>query len=140
MKAVRYHEYGTDQVLRIEDTETPTPGHEEVLVKVVATSFNPIHAAMRAGYLQSAFAVDLPHTPGIDVAGTVAQSRSGVTGIEVGDAVVALLPLNADGATAEFELAPGNLLTAAPTSSARTLTASVFSETSNPTPRTADPK
>lgn len=102
MKAVRYHEYGADQVLRIEDTETPTPGHEEVLVKVVATSFNPIHAAMRAGYLQSAFAVDLPHTPGIDVAGTVAQSRSGVTGIEVGDAVVALLPLNADGATAEF--------------------------------------
>ncbi len=67
MKAVRYHEYGTDQVLRIEDTETPTPGHEEVLVKVVATSFNPIDAAMRAGYLQSAFAVDLPHTPGIDV-------------------------------------------------------------------------
>ncbi len=140
MKAVRYHEYGTDQVLRIEDTETPTPGHEEVLVKVVATSFNPIDAAMRAGYLQSAFAVDLPHTPGIDVAGTVAQSRSGVTGIEVGDAVVAFLPLNADGATAEFELAPGNLLTAAPTSSARTLTASVFSKTSNPTPRTADPK
>ncbi len=115
MRAARYHEYGTEQVLVIEETELPTPSDDEVLVKVAATSFNPIDAAIRAGYLQSGVALEFPHTPGIDVAGVVVRRGANVTAPAVGDAVVAFLPLGANGATAEFVLAPSDAVAAAPT-------------------------
>jgi len=115
MRAARYHEYGTEQVLVIEETELPTPSDDEVLVKVAATSFNPIDAAIRAGYLQSGVALEFPHTPGIDVAAGVVRRGANVTAPAVGDAVVAFLPLGANGATAEFVLAPSDAVAAAPT-------------------------
>lgn len=56
-----------------------------MLVEVVATSFNPVGAGIRAGYLRQVFAVSLPHIPGIDVAGTVVALGAGVTRWAVGD-------------------------------------------------------
>ena len=58
----------------------------------------------------------LPHTPGIDVAGTVDALGEGVENVTVGDAVVAFLPMTAPGAAAEFVIAPAEVLAAAPTS------------------------
>jgi NADPH:quinone reductase-like Zn-dependent oxidoreductase len=60
--------------------------------------------------------VALPHTPGIDVAGTVDALGEGVDDVAVGDAVVGFLPMTADGAAAEYVIAPADVLTAAPTS------------------------
>jgi NADPH:quinone reductase-like Zn-dependent oxidoreductase len=71
---------------------------------------------MRSGFLQQVFPVALPHTPGIDVAGTLAEIGEGVAGWSVGEAVVGFLPMTEDGASAEFVLAPAELLTGAPTS------------------------
>jgi NADPH:quinone reductase-like Zn-dependent oxidoreductase len=87
-----------------------------VLIRVAATSFNPVDAAIRSGFLQQVFPVALPHTPGIDVAGTLAEIGEGVAGWSVGEAVVGFLPMTEDGASAEFVLAPAELLTGAPTS------------------------
>ncbi len=114
MKAVRYERYGSSEVLRVEEADRPAPDAGQVLVKVVGTTFNPVDAAIRAGYLREVFPLDLPHVPGIDVAGTVAGLGDGVDGFGVGDAVVGFLPMNVPGAAAEYVLAPAAVLTAAP--------------------------
>lgn len=116
MKAVRYHRYGGSEVLRYEDAPRPVPGPAQVLVKVAATSFNPVDAGIRRGYLAQVYQVSFPHIPGVDVAGTIAGIGDGVTGWNTGDAVVAFLPLDADGAAAEFAVVPVESLAAAPTS------------------------
>ncbi|MEJ2863775.1 NADP-dependent oxidoreductase [Actinomycetospora flava] len=116
MKAVRFHEYGGPEVLRYEDVAQPVPGAGEVRVRVAASAFNLVDDGIRGGYLQGPFPVALPHTPGIDVSGTVDALGEGVEGWRVGDAVVGFLPMLADGAAAEYVLAPAELLAAAPTS------------------------
>ncbi|OBI26142.1 NADPH:quinone reductase [Mycobacterium sp. E1386] len=116
MKAVQYHRYGGSDVLRYEEVRRPAPGPGQVLVKVAATSFNPVDAGIRGGYLSEVYAISFPHTPGVDVAGIVAGLGEGVTGWKVGDAVVGMLPLDAPGAAAEYALAPAGVLTAAPKS------------------------
>jgi len=116
MKAIRFHEYGTPDVLRYEDVDQPVPGPGQVRVRVAATSFNPLDAAIRAGVVKEAFPVELPHVPGIDVAGTVHALGAGVSDLRVGEAVIGFLPMLVDGAAAEYVLAPAEALVAAPTS------------------------
>lgn len=115
MKAVRLHEFGDPQVLRLEDIATPEPGAGEVRIRVAATTFNPVDATIRSGSMAAQLPVALPHTPGIEVAGTVDAVGAEVEGLAVGDPVVAFLPMVAAGAAAEFVLAPADVLVAAPT-------------------------
>jgi NADPH:quinone reductase-like Zn-dependent oxidoreductase len=116
MKAVRFHEYGDPSVLRYEDAEQPVPAAGEVLIRVAATSFNGVDGNIRAGFMQGPIPVALPHTPGIDVAGTIAALGEGVSGFAVGDPVVGFLPMTGAGAAAEYVVAPAGILAAAPAS------------------------
>jgi NADPH:quinone reductase-like Zn-dependent oxidoreductase len=114
MKAVRFDQYGDVDVLAYEDVDTPVPGPGQVLVKVAATSFNPADVAIRAGYLSEMLPLTLPHTPGVDLAGTIAELGPDVSEWQAGDAVVAFLPMTEPGAAAEYVLAPADVLAAAP--------------------------
>ena len=116
MKAVRFHEFGGPEVLRYEDVDQPAPGAGQVRIRVAGTSFNGVDGTIRAGSMQGPIPVVLPHTPGIDVSGTVDALGEGVQDVAVGDAVIGFLPMDADGAAAEFVLAPADVLTPAPTS------------------------
>ncbi|WP_432841052.1 NADP-dependent oxidoreductase [Dactylosporangium sp. CA-092794] len=116
MKAVRFHEYGDPDVLRYEDVAQPVPGPGQVRIRVAATSFNGVDGNIRGGFMQGPIPVRLPHTPGIDVAGTVDAVGENVAGVAAGDTVVGFLPMAADGAAAEYVLAPAEILAAAPTS------------------------
>lgn len=116
MKAVRFHEYGAADVLRYEDVDQPVPAAGQVRIRVAATSFNPVDGTIRAGFMQGPIPVTLPHTPGIDVAGTVDALGEGVKNVRTGDPVVGFLPMTASGAAAEYVLAPAQLLTSAPSS------------------------
>ncbi|GHG37141.1 MULTISPECIES: NADP-dependent oxidoreductase [Amycolatopsis] len=116
MKAVRFHEYGDPGVLRYEDVGRPVPGAGQVRIRVAATSFNPVDGTIRGGFMQGPIPVVLPHTPGIDVAGTVDALGEGVTGLETGAEVVGFLPMDKPGAAAEYVLAPAEALTPAPKS------------------------
>ncbi|MFC3737791.1 NADP-dependent oxidoreductase [Paractinoplanes deccanensis] len=116
MKAVRFHEYGEPSVLRYEDVEQPTPGAGQVRVRVAATSFNGVDANIRGGFMQGPIPVTLPHTPGIDVAGTVDALGDGVTGVQAGDQVIGFLPMTGPGAAAEYAIAPAEVLAPAPKS------------------------
>ncbi|SNY30380.1 NADP-dependent oxidoreductase [Paractinoplanes atraurantiacus] len=114
MKAVRFHEFGGPEVLRLEDVEQPTPGPGQVRIRVAATSFNGVDGNIRAGYMQGPIPVELPHTPGIDVAGTVDALGDGVGDIALGDQVIGFLPMAGTGAAAEYVIAPAEILTGAP--------------------------
>lgn len=114
MKAVRFHEFGSPEVLRVEETATPQPGPGEVLVRTAGTTFNLVDDGIRGGYLQGPFPVSLPHIPGVEVAGTVDALGAGVEGLTVGDEVVGFLPMISDGAAAEYVVAPAEVLTGAP--------------------------
>ncbi|GLY80214.1 NADP-dependent oxidoreductase [Actinoallomurus iriomotensis] len=116
MKAVRFHEYGDPDVLRYEDVDEPVPGTGQVRVRVAATTFNGVDGNIRAGFMQDPMPLTLPHIPGLDVAGTVDALGEGVRGLEVGDRVVGFLPFVDDGASAEYVLAPAEILAPAPTS------------------------
>ncbi len=116
MKAVRFHQYGGPDELRYEDIETPEPGAGEVRIRVAGAAFNPADNGIRSGGLRDAIPVTLPHIPGYDVSGTVDAAGVGVEGVAVGDAVIGFLPMAADGADAEFVIAPAGALAAAPAS------------------------
>lgn len=116
MKAIRYHEFGGVDVLRTEEVERPEPGAGQVLVRVAATSFNPVDDHIRLGVLAEMIPTPLPITPGLDLAGTVAALGDGVTGLRAGDPVVAMFPLDVHGGAAEYAVLDAALVTAAPRS------------------------
>jgi NADPH:quinone reductase-like Zn-dependent oxidoreductase len=121
MKAVRFYEYGGPDVLRYEDVERPVAGAGQVLVRVAATSFNGVDGNIRAGFMQGPIPVALPHTPGVDVSGTVDALGEGVEGFGIGDRVVGFLPMAGDGAAAEYVVAPAEILALAPASTSTAL-------------------
>ncbi|MGW2095894.1 NADP-dependent oxidoreductase [Promicromonospora sukumoe] len=112
MKAVRFHETGSAEVLRYEDVEVPVPGAGEVRVQVAGSAFNPADGGMRGGFLP--IPVTLPHVPGFDVSGTIDALGVGVDSLTVGQDVVGFLPMTADGSAAQYVVAPADALVAAP--------------------------
>lgn len=114
MKAIRYHQFGGTEVLRTEEVERPVPGPGQVLVKVAATSFNPVDDHIRLGVLAAAIPTPLPITPGLDVAGTIAELGAGVAGLQVDDLVVGMFPLDEHGGAAEYAVIAADLLASAP--------------------------
>jgi NADPH:quinone reductase-like Zn-dependent oxidoreductase len=90
MKAVVVHQYGGPEVLKFEDYPDPVPGPGEVLVRVAATSVNPIDYKRRAGLTKDFYPMHFPGLIGVDVAGTVAKIGPGVEGFSVGDQVFAM--------------------------------------------------
>jgi NADPH:quinone reductase-like Zn-dependent oxidoreductase len=110
MRAVRFHEYGPASGLTLESVDRPEPGDGEVLVRVRAAGVNPIDWKFRAGYLQEFMPLDLPHTPGIDLAGTVESVAADVQDLAAGDAVFG----RGSGTYAEFAVAPSGSLAVKP--------------------------
>lgn len=84
MKAIRVHEFGGPEVLRLEEVSQPQPGPGQVLVRVHAVGVNPVETYIRAGTYPRKPA--LPFTPGNDGAGVVEQVGQDVT-LRPGDRV-----------------------------------------------------
>ncbi|HET8925878.1 MAG TPA: NADPH:quinone reductase [Candidatus Acidoferrum sp.] len=85
MKAIRVHEFGGPEVLKLEEVPTPTPGAGQVLVRVHAAGVNPYDTYMRAGTY--AVKPQLPYTPGSDAAGVIEAVGDGVKKVKPGDRV-----------------------------------------------------
>jgi len=90
MKAVVVHQYGGPEVLKFEDYPDPVAGPGEVLVRVAATSVNPIDYKRRAGLTKDFYPMTFPGLIGVDIAGTVAKIGPGVDGFSIGDQVFAM--------------------------------------------------
>jgi len=85
MKAVRVHEFGGPEQLRLETVPDLSPGARQVLVRIHAAGVNPVDTYIRAG--MHSVRPALPFTPGIDGAGIVAGAGEGVARFRSGDRV-----------------------------------------------------
>ncbi|HEX9271642.1 MAG TPA: zinc-binding dehydrogenase [Candidatus Binatia bacterium] len=88
MKAIVFKEFGSPEVLRLEDVPVPQPTPGEILLKVHSVSVNrTLDLIVRAG--QYPVKVQLPHVLGADPAGEVVKI-GGVTNFKVGDRVAVI--------------------------------------------------
>lgn len=99
MKAIRVHEFGGPEVLRLEEVATPVHGPGQVLVRIHAIGINPVETYQRSG---SNPAIKLPWTPGMDAAGVVESVGQGVSSAKAGDRVYTSNTIT--GSYAEFAL------------------------------------
>jgi NADPH:quinone reductase-like Zn-dependent oxidoreductase len=90
MKAILFHQHGAPEVLKYADVPDPTPRANEVVVRVKACALNHLDLWVRRGLPN--VPIPLPHIPGSDVAGEIAQIGADVTTVSVGQKAV-LAPL-----------------------------------------------
>ncbi|MBW4612949.1 MAG: NAD(P)-dependent alcohol dehydrogenase [Desmonostoc vinosum HA7617-LM4] len=114
MKAVIIRRYGLPEVLQYEDWSPPSIKPMHLLVKVHASSVNPIDWKIRKGMLSLITGNRFPMILGFDLAGEVVAVGSGVTDFEVGDAIYGGTGFPG-GAYAEFATVPAGIVAAKPT-------------------------
>jgi NADPH:quinone reductase-like Zn-dependent oxidoreductase len=86
VKAVVFHEFGSSDVLRLEELDDPQPGAGEVTLEVVACALNHLDIDVREGI--SRFPVEPPHVLGLEVVGRILEVGEGVEGWAVGERVM----------------------------------------------------
>lgn len=82
MKAIRVHEFGDADTLKLETVPDLSPSEAQVLIRVHAAGVNPVDTYIRTGTY--AIKPTLPYTPGLDGAGIVEAVGKGVSGWSVG--------------------------------------------------------
>lgn len=100
MKAIRVHQFGGPEVLRLEEVPTPQPGPGQILVCIHAAGVNPVDTYIRAGTYASK--PPLPYTPGADGAGVIESVGKDVKTFKPGDRVY--IGGSVTGTYAEFAL------------------------------------
>ncbi len=106
MQAIRQHEFGPPEVLRLEDLPDLRPGAGEVRIAVEAAGVHLLDTTIRQGVAAGPFPLPaLPMTPGREVAGTVDELGAGVASTWRGQRVVAHLG-QASGGYASQAVAP----------------------------------
>ncbi len=116
MKAVRFHSYGSPEVLIMEEVPRPQAGADEVLIRVQGAGVNPLDWKVRAGHVKEWLQHRLPLIPGWDVSGVVEEVGEGVTAFKSGDEVFGMLNFREDGAYAEYVVAKAQDLASPPRS------------------------
>lgn len=117
MQAIVARQYGSPDVLRLETVDRPAPGPKQVLLRVRATSVNPLdYHLLRAepGFVRLFSGLGKPRRSirGVDVSGVVESTGSEVTGLRAGDEVFG----TCIGAFAELAVAPESALARKPPS------------------------
>ena len=108
MQAVRFHEYGDESVLQVEEVDRPEATGHDVVVEVAGAGVNPVDTYFREGSYEP---FQLPMVPGVDVAGEVVAVSEHVDDYEAGDLVVGTgLSMNHFGAYAEYAAVPEDRL------------------------------
>jgi len=85
MRAIRVHQFGPPDAMKLENIPTPTPGPSQILVRVRAAGVNPVETYIRAGVY--ARKPNLPYVPGSDGAGEVDSVGAEVKDFKHGDRV-----------------------------------------------------
>ncbi len=102
MKAIRVHEFGGPEVMKVEEVPDPKPGKGEVVVRIHAAGVNPVDAYIRSGTY--ARKPQLPYNPGSDGGGVIESVGEGVTSVRAGDRVY--VNVSTTGTYAEKALCP----------------------------------
>jgi NADPH:quinone reductase-like Zn-dependent oxidoreductase len=112
MKAVRVHAYGGPEQLRLEEAPQPKAESGKVVVRISASSVNPIDYKLASGVMRQIMPINFPWIPGGDFSGTVEEVGPGVTGFKKGDAVYG--DASGGGAYAEFYAGPVTMIAPRP--------------------------
>jgi NADPH2:quinone reductase len=113
MKAAILNEFGSAENFKIVDVPTPKPGFREVLVKVFATSVNPLDYQVRRGDYKNELA--LPVITGHDVSGEIVEVGQGVENFKVGDQVYYTPEIfKGQGSYAQYHCAPESIIALKP--------------------------
>jgi NADPH:quinone reductase-like Zn-dependent oxidoreductase len=102
IKAIAINRYGGTEVLDYQDIPKPTIKSDQLLVKVRASSINPIDWKIRKGMLKMVIRKNFPIVLGFDVSGEVVEIGSQVTQFKQGDLIYACLKISTLGAYAEY--------------------------------------
>jgi NADPH:quinone reductase len=119
MIAIRIHETGGPEKLRVDNIPVPEPGAGEVRIRVEAAGVNFLDIYLRTGL----YPAQLPHTVGAEVAGVVTAVGAGVTEFSIGDRVTTARPT---GGYAEETLAPAAFTVRVPAGVTSQLAAAVL--------------
>jgi alcohol dehydrogenase len=114
MRAMLIRRYGGPEVFEAGEVEAPRPGAGEVLVRVRASSVNPVDTAIRSGMLRFIIRLRMPAVLGVDVAGEVVERGEGATRFAVGDRVFAYTGLSRPGGYGELVALPESYLARVP--------------------------
>ncbi|MBC6314317.1 NADP-dependent oxidoreductase [Listeria grandensis] len=114
MKAVIIENYGGKDVLKEAEVETPKAGAGQVVVKLTATSINPIDWKLREGYLKQMMDWPFPIILGWDAAGVISEVGANVTDWKIGDKVFARPETTRFGTYAEYTVVDAPLLARIP--------------------------
>ncbi len=114
MKAARIHSFGPPDVVVVEDVPKPSPGPNEVLVRVMAAGVAPWDAIIREG--KSKVSPQPPLTLGSDLSGAVEKVGPGVAGFAPADEVYGVTNPQFCGAQAEFAVAASGMIARKPQS------------------------
>ena len=101
MRAMIYEDYGDSSVIHVGEVPLPSRHPGQTMIKVHASSVNPIDYRLRKGELKGLLVGGFPRIPGYDVAGVIAESDSDGP-LRVGDRVMAFLDSARGGACAEY--------------------------------------
>jgi len=104
MTAVRIHDFGGHDSLKLEQVARPKPGTGDMLIHVYAAGVNPVDWKIRAGHARGMIKDGLPFTLGFDLSGVVEEMGEGLTQFKVGDEVFAYLSLARGGGYAEYAI------------------------------------
>jgi NADPH:quinone reductase len=85
MKAIRVHQFGPPEVMRLEEVSALTPEAGEVVVRLQAVGVNPVDTYIRSGIYRPD--LKLPYTPGSDGAGIIRAVGDRVRHRKVGQRV-----------------------------------------------------
>lgn len=99
MRAIRVHEYGSPEVMRLEEIDLPEPGPGEVRVMLETAGVNFVDTYQRSGQ----YNMSLPYTPGSEGGGVVDTLGPEVEGLAPGDPVAYAMQL---GAYADYAVVP----------------------------------
>ena len=96
-KMIRFHNFGSKDVLKAEDVEISQPDASEVLVSVHAASINPVDFKIRSGKYPAVKDDRLPYTLGRDFSGIVAKCGAQAKRFKVGDEVFGMVGIHGGG-------------------------------------------
>ena len=117
VKAAQLGRFGPPGVLTINEVDSPVPGPGEVLVQVEASSLNGHDALVRSGQLKLVSGRKFPIGTGLDFAGVVTATGSGVSGFSPGDRVWGTVhprQRHVTGAAAEYVTVPADRVALVP--------------------------
>ena len=108
MRAVECDTYGPPEVLQVKQVPRPSPGPGQILIRVIASSINPLDVKMRSGEVRHIYPSFFPDVFGYSVSGVVEALGEGITNIRVGEEVYGINnPIMRHG-YAEFVVAPAS--------------------------------